>query len=80
MFVCFSCFFSPVKIDGKKVSSIKDLIQEAQPDEQELNKTQDVAEKLKAFLKVNVFNVVFVFYYVLVLHIVACYTTGQPSI
>lgn len=38
------------EIDGKKVSSIKDLVQEAQPDEEELTKQQEVGEKLKAFL------------------------------
>lgn len=46
--------FFPVQIDGKKVSSIKDLIEEAQPEEEELNKQQEVAEKLKAFLMVGV--------------------------
>lgn len=45
--------FSSVQIDGKKVSSIKDLVQEAQPDE-ELTKQQEVGEKLKAFLMASV--------------------------
>ncbi|PFX28525.1 hypothetical protein AWC38_SpisGene6793 [Stylophora pistillata] len=38
------------EIDGKKVSSIKDLVQEAQPHEEEISKQEEVAEKLKAFL------------------------------
>lgn len=46
--------FSSVQIDGKKVSSIKDLVQEAQPDEEELTKQQEVGEKLKAFLMASV--------------------------
>lgn len=41
------------------MSSIKDLIQEAQPEEKELNKQQEVAEKLKAFLMVGVHKFVF---------------------
>jgi len=53
-------FFSPnVQIDGKKVSSIKDLIHEAQPEEKQLNKQDEVAEKLKAFLMVSVHKYVF---------------------
>ena len=35
------------------MSSIKDLITQAQPEEKELNKQQQVAEKLKAFLMVR---------------------------
>lgn len=46
--------FFHVQIDGKKVSSIKDLIQEAQPEEEEVKKQQEVAEELKAFLMVGV--------------------------
>ena len=46
--------FSSVQIDGKKVSSIKDLVQEAQPDEEELTKQQEVGEKLKTFLMARV--------------------------
>ncbi|XP_068677758.1 uncharacterized protein [Montipora foliosa] len=38
------------EIDGKKVSSIKDLVQEAQPEQEQLQKQQEVAEKLKAFM------------------------------
>ena len=41
------------------MSSIKDLIQQAQPEEKELNKQQQVAEKLKAFLTVSVRKFVF---------------------
>ena len=42
-----------LKIDGKKVSSIKDLIEEAQPDQEQLEKQQEVAEKLRSFLMVR---------------------------
>ena len=35
------------------MSSIKDLIQEAQPEEEEVKKQQEVAEELKAFLMVG---------------------------
>jgi len=56
----FHWVFSPdVQIDGKKVSSIKDLIQEAQPEEKQLNKQHEVSEKLKAFLMVGVHKCVF---------------------
>ena len=41
------------------MSSIKDLIQQAQPEEKELNKQQQVAEKLKVFLMVSVRKLVF---------------------
>lgn len=55
MFLCYDLLvFSSVQIDGKKVSSIKDLVQEAQPDEEELTKQQEVGEKLKAFLMASV--------------------------
>lgn len=50
----WSLGFSSVQIDGKKVSSIKDLVQEAQPEEEELTKQQEVGEKLKAFLMASV--------------------------
>ena len=36
------------------MSSIKDLIQDAQPEEEEVKKQQEVAEELKAFLMVGV--------------------------
>ena len=49
------------QIDGKKVSSIKDLIQESQPEEEQLEKQQEVAEKLKSFLMVRVHKKFFVF-------------------
>ena len=46
-------FYFCIQIDGKKISSIKDLVQEAQPDQEQLEKQQDVAEKLKVFLMVR---------------------------
>ena len=57
---CTRVLFS-FQIDGKKVSSIKDLIQESQPEEQQLEKQQKVAEKLKSFLMVRVHKTFFVF-------------------
>ena len=47
------CLFFFLKIDAKKVSSIKDLIEEAQPDQEQLEKQQEVAEKLTSFLMVR---------------------------